>query len=556
MPQFSTPFLRHFLLLFGWLSLARSTQAQEWQWSVPVVGGKDKAGPARAFLWIPSTCKQVRGIVFAQHNMEEVSILESPQFRQEMSDLGFAEIWVSPAFNLQFNFQEGAGESLTRLLKDLAAESGYQEVAFAPLVPMGHSAAASAPYYVAAWAPERVLACVSVSGQWPYVRSNPFAPDIWGNRTIDYIPSLETMGEYEAAATWSAEGLRERQQHPLMPLSMLACPAEGHFATTAEKTAYLAFYIRKAAQYRLPKNTPKGKPPVLKPINPTRTGWLLGKWVPNQEPTVPAAPVGQYTGDPAQAFWCFDEEHVRATEKYQAQHRNQKAQLVSYVQDGRVPKQRNTHQQINLAFSPLANGVSFILRGTFLDSVGGGSPRLTTWAEQPVGTSIGHASGGGPVVINRICGPFQKLSADTFAFQMVRGLGANLRNYELWFTATHPGDAEYKPAVQQAQMIVPLRNTEGAAQHLAFPKPADLKAARAAKTTVVLAATSDAGLPVRYYVREGPAEVNGNVLHFTPLPPRSKLPLKVTVVAWQRGRTTEPKVQTAEPVEQTFYLLK
>ena len=85
-------------------------------------------------------------------------------------------------------------------------------------------AAASWPYYFAAWNPDRTLAAISVSGQWPFFRSPVFVPDIWGDRTIDFVPSLESMGEYEAAHTytWSDEGLRERQQHPLMPLSMLA----------------------------------------------------------------------------------------------------------------------------------------------------------------------------------------------------------------------------------------------------------------------------------------------------------------------------------------------
>ncbi|WP_460501748.1 hypothetical protein, partial [Hymenobacter agri] len=491
------------------LGAAYSGQAQEWQWSLPVAGGTHNAGPARAFLWVPPTCRQVRGIVFAQHNMEEISILENAHFRQEMSKLGFAEVWVSPAFNLQFNFTAGAGDILTKLLQDLATESGYRELAYAPLVPMGHSAAASAPYYVAAWAPERVLACLSVSGQWPYVRDKQFSPDIWGTRTIDYVPALETMGEYESAATWSTEGLKERQQHPLTPLSMLACPAEGHFATTEEKVAYLAFYIKKAVQYRLPKKMPRDRAPVLTPIDPTKTGWLQEKWVPNQVPTVAAAPVGQYVGDPAQAFWFFDEEHARATAAYQARHRQQLPQLVSYLVDGRPAAQRSTHQQVNLPFRPLADGITFVQRGTFLDTVAGGSPRLAQWTKLPVGTPIGHAQQAGPVVISRICGPFRQLSADTFRLHLERGLGANLRQYDLWLTATHPGDARYKPAVQQAQLVVPLRLTEGAAQHLTFPQLPDQKATQA---TIRLAATSDTGLPVQYYVRQGPAELVGNAL--------------------------------------------
>jgi hypothetical protein len=69
-----------------------------------------------------------------------------------------------------------------------------------------------------------------------------------------------------------------------------------------------------------------------------------------------------------------------------------------------------------------------------------------------------------------------------------------------------------------------------------------------------LKAVSDAGMPVYYYVLEGPAEIKGNRLFFTNIPPRSRYPVKVTVVAWQYGRRLEPQVQTAGPVTRTFYI--
>lgn len=153
-----------------------------------------------------------------------------------------------------FRFNENAGAYFNEMMNQLAEISGYEEIKYIPVIPIGHSAAASFPYYFAAWNPERTLAAISVSGQWPYILNN-FAPDIWTNEQhVDFIPLLETMGEYEAAATWSAEGLKQRQEHPNMALSMLSCPAEGHFATTEKKNEYLAFYIRKAMQYRYPKS--------------------------------------------------------------------------------------------------------------------------------------------------------------------------------------------------------------------------------------------------------------------------------------------------------------
>ena len=74
--------------------------------------------------------------------------------------------------------------------------------------------------------------------------------------------------------------------------------------------------------------------------------------------------------------------------------------------------------------------------------------------------------------------------------------------------------------------------------------------------SVKLSATSDAGVPVHYFIREGPAEIDGDGFKFTAIPSRAKFPVKVTVVAWQYGRSIEPKLQTAEPVERTFLMIK
>ena len=485
--------------------------------------------------------------------MEEIMILENPGFRKAMSELGFAEIWCAPSFDHLFRFNQGAGEVFNNMMKDLADESGYTELNDIPIVPIGHSAAASWPYYFAAWNPERTLAVISVSGQWPYFRNKDFAPDIWGEKNIDFVPSLETMGEYESAGSWSTEGLKERQQHPMMPLSMLACPGEGHFSSSDKKAEYIALYIRKAVQYRMSKDLPVKGSVRLRPIDPSKTGWLAEKWIPNQAPSVSSAPVDQFKGNPGQAFWFFDKELVRATEVYEAAYRGLKPQLVGYLQNGKMVPQSNTHLQVNLKFQPLEDGVTFILRGTFYDTVPGGSPRLPGWAGLPVGSPIGHVSGNIPVLIDRICGPFRKLGPDKFVLSFDRATEQNKPKVELVFAAKHPGDNVYKQAIQQASMMVPLRNTEGATQVITFPCVPDQNTK---SKSVILNATSNSGLPVYYYIRQGPAEVEGNKLRFTQIPPSSKSPIKVTVVAWQYGRSKDPKIQTADQVEQTFMIIK
>ncbi|HEY5345409.1 MAG TPA: hypothetical protein VIK62_03595, partial [Verrucomicrobiae bacterium] len=488
-------------ILFGLFLLAAILPARsvEWQWSVEVKSEKPENGPARAWLWIPPNCERVRGVVVAQHNMEEISILENPKFRAALAEMNFAEIWVAPFFDHEFRFNAGAGETFDSMVGALAEESGYAELNFAPVVPVGHSAAASWPYYFAAWNPGRTLAALSVSGQWPYFRDKNFAPDIWGGRSVDFVPCLETMGEYESANDWSREGLWERQQHPLMPLSMLANPAQGHFASSDAKVEYLTLYLKKCVQYRVPKNWDATAPPDLIPIDPTKSGWLVDKWRRDQKPTAPAAPVGEYTGNPKQSFWFFDEELAKATEKYEAAFRGLKPQLVGYIQDGKMVPQRDEHLQVDLKFEPQTDGVTFKLAGAFYDAVPSGSPRLPGWTGLPTNAPLGHARGG-EISIERICGPFEKISADTFAvrFQKETLQVTNARSYELVFAAKQSGDAEYKAAVQQAHMFVPVRNTQGAEQHLSFPEIPDQKIGT---KSVALAATSDANVKVYYFVR-------------------------------------------------------
>ncbi|MCS3798663.1 hypothetical protein [Niastella sp. OAS944] len=525
--------------------------AQIWQWSVPVKNARN--ANARAYLWVPPDCKSVRAVILAQNNMEEQSIIEHRVFREEMSRLSFAIIWVSPSFDHLFRFNEGAGETFNAFMNDLSAESGYTELNYAPVVAVGHSAAASWPYYFAAWAPQRTLCAISVSGQWPYFRHPTFAPDIWQkDQNIDGIPCLETMGEYEAAATWSTEGLKERNDHPHVPLSMLACPAEGHFSASEKKIKYIALYIKKAAQYRLPKNKPANTAPVLLPVDPANTGWLMDKWRLNEGPAAPPAPVKEYTGDAKQAFWFFDKEMVNATQAYQAAYRNKKAQLLGFIQNNKIVAQRNTHQQVDLAFQPLHDGITFKLTPAFLDTVPAAHARTAEWTGLPAGSPIAHANNG-HIVINRITGPFKKINDSTFQICFEKGLNDLAKGYQCWFAAEHAGDAGFKPAVQQAKMDIPVRNTEGRSQTINFPKIENVKQH---VRSLPLMATSSASVPVQYYVREGPAFIANDKLIFTKIPPQSKFPVKVTIVAWQYGCTAGPALRSAEPVEQSFYILK
>src|ERR1035437_1012426 len=125
--------MKYFLIVFFCLC-TQIGNAQEWQWMGvmdSIVSGETNDHP-QAFLWIPPNCKQVRGVVVGQHNMIEEGILENAKFRKTLSQLGFAEVWITPGYEATFDFNNNAGKYFDQLMQSLANISGYSELAFAP----------------------------------------------------------------------------------------------------------------------------------------------------------------------------------------------------------------------------------------------------------------------------------------------------------------------------------------------------------------------------------------------------------------------------------------
>lgn len=562
--------------------------APVYQWSAEIdpVGDTETKKKPRAYLWIPPNCQKVRGIVIGEHNMEEAPILEHPAFRRTLADLGFAEIYITPPMgSIHFRFDKGAGESLEKLLKELAQKSGYAELEQAPLIPIGHSAAASFCWDMAAWKPDRALAVISTSGQWPYFfepggETNIGKSPDWGGRTVDSVPGITTKGEYEVQGSlsegWYAGIGGETFKHRKMPFSQVVEPGGGHFEVSDNKVDLLSLYLRKAAQYRLPTDTEPGQPVKLREIDPTKgDGWYYEGWVLDTPPKNPAAPVVEFKGDKSRAYWAFDGEMAKVLEEFQGKWRNRQPLLLAYKQKNGLVEPRPDHFMVHLKFEPMEDGVTFKLDPAFWDKVPGdhntnpavnggkegtggwGNSLLEDKARKVVinpGDPIDHpADKEGLLKISPICGPVKQIDSNTFSVRFDRvGVDNPKRSGGLCFALTFPGDEKFKPMVQQAELKIPVPNTKGTAQSITFPSIPDQKASPS-MPPVQLAATASSGLPVYYYVREGPALVNDRgLLTFTPIPPKASYPIPVTVVAWQYGRSTPTEIQSAQPVEQTF----
>lgn len=525
-------------LFIIFLCITETAYSNVWQWSVPVrnvISSETNEAPV-AFLWIPEDCKEVKGVILAQHNMLEEGILENKTFRKSMSRLGFAEIWVSPAFDISFNFNENAPEILDGMMKDLAEQSGYSELISVPVIPIGHSALASYPWNFAAWNPERTLAVISLKGDAPQTNltgSGRPNPD-WGDRNIDGIPGLMIMGEYEWWEDRLKPGLGFVDKHPNSPITWFTDAGKGHFDYSEQLILFLCLYIEKAVEARLHVDSGLS----LKPVN-VEDGFLMPLWSKDASTKKPIALYSEFGSDKSQASWVISRSLGRKINAIYKRSSGKAPQYLGFSQKNQILPAQNNHAVYNLSFDPQEDGVTFNVSSFFTDS-----SRTNDIGQQRQSR----------ISIDKICGPVKKIDDTTFRISHYRiGLNNPKRSNEIWLLASSEGDKKHKSAVQQANLRFPLKNTAGREQKIKFNH---IENQHEGRQQLRLSASSDAGLKVDFYVKSGPAVVDSGLLRFTKIPPSAKFPVKVTVVAWQYGTSKRNKVQSALPVERSFYITK
>ena len=100
-------------ILFG----GRMTSvAAEWQWSVQISGivSNETNDHPQAFLWIPSDCVQAKGVMIGTHNMTEETLFENALFREKMSEIGLALIWITPGWDQKWDITAGSQRHLNK----------------------------------------------------------------------------------------------------------------------------------------------------------------------------------------------------------------------------------------------------------------------------------------------------------------------------------------------------------------------------------------------------------------------------------------------------------
>jgi hypothetical protein len=277
---------------------------------------------SNASLWIPPNCEYVRGVIIAHPMISGLASARPMRIaaaREGLATMVYGDI---PGDGKQ------AVARFDAMFEKFAAASGHPELKGAPMLLGGLSASVLSTRNVACAVPERVFGIVHAAGGNMHQM-----PD--DGRGMVQVPFLAQNGEFEwcgpegGGHSSGKAGIRaeygnqtqwvmireqmlrlwrNRYEHRM---SLVVVPNADHGAWDVGLTA---LFVRKAAQYRLPKEKRDGsKSAVCEPL-PVDKGWLTDADL--DHPRYPPAPYDSYKGDKNNAFWHLDEEMARAVYEY------------------------------------------------------------------------------------------------------------------------------------------------------------------------------------------------------------------------------------------------
>ncbi len=567
-----TIFAAHTCRVFGALLLVAGLTpcalGEVFQWKVNIDAGtvtkKEVTTPRTfdAYLWVPPGADRIRGVLIGGDTLFESAFVADANIRKACADEKLAIVQFIPSIDAIFNYHAPdfkGGEYLQNALDALAKQSGYTELAVAPWFPYGHSVSTMWACHISTWKPDRTFGFLSFKGG---VDSSE------NSSNYASIPAMAIKAEFEEfgpAGPLRRELNEDRttswtvMRETLLKLraaddNNLFCgllePGATHFRWADDAYGeYVAMFIRKCAQRRIPDWPIDAKEVKCLPIDP-KSGALSSSEVFSKDHPAAAA-YADFKGDPKSAFWHLDLELAKATDAFYAAHPlGKKPQFVTFAD----PKNGNLLKpgaDLRLSFASEWTGPdTFKVAVAYTDKVPSFYP--------PVAEPIGHSDA--PIKVYPYTGIFEQVGPFEFR-PKVNGRklkiekdkdGKTMINVRADLIAVTAGDDTYRHAEQMGRSKG-LASAKGKSQTITFEAPA--AEIKADSPPIKLNATSDSKLPVRYYIESGPAEMNGNVLTLTDVPARGES-FEIKVVAYQFGSEVEPKYSAADPVEHTITVRK
>jgi len=310
--------------------LRAEVDAKDWHHEVeiprPPRKGKPR-GPAIGNLWIPPKTKQLIGLVVAEKTLLEKRLATSPIIRKAAAQEGLGILYFEPGPNPFFPYGEH-GDCDRRFLKgldELARTSKRPEIRRVPWLTIGHSTGGIFCRNLAYWQPDRVLGVIHIkSGNMHHGIHYPGRDSLKGVPFIaingefeEYGPEGGIRKEYGRQTQWvmiRKQMLARRRQAPEHLMSLVVHAGGDHTNWSHDLSRLCAMFIRKACQYRMPKEPTGGSKPIACERIDVESGWLTDSDL--KDPEHQPAAHADYSGDKGLAFWHFDKEMARAIRNY------------------------------------------------------------------------------------------------------------------------------------------------------------------------------------------------------------------------------------------------
>ena len=176
----------------AWMRPAVEVGSEVFQYHTTAHGGKDST--VRSWLWVPATAEKVRGLIYAGDLMMESNFVVDPTIRKACEEQAIAILFSKPQLPLALKKDDKTGgETFAKALSELAEMSGYPEIATAPIMPLGHSAASPTVGLILRWNPDRCFGAVTYKGAHPI----PTAGPVESVRGIPNIHIQDYVDEYK-----------------------------------------------------------------------------------------------------------------------------------------------------------------------------------------------------------------------------------------------------------------------------------------------------------------------------------------------------------------------
>ena len=255
-------------------------------------GTMSKAGPAKAdvMVWTPPGAKRIRAMLIIPNNSDSKDFGQHPPLREALARHEAGIVYLR-SFQTGIEHVAEAPADPDRIFKvlDIVAEAaGIAEFRYAPWITFGKSSRGEFPFRMAWLFPKRTIASVSFHGETP-----TWPPLPWARLKDETILEVNANGETEWGGTWfnhvRPNLLNYRARTAWLPHQVVSWGV-GHGDYPDETSGrndptprmrraqvwdYLAMFIDKAIDLRVPKDTyPTAGPVELKQVDPS-TGYLI-----------------------------------------------------------------------------------------------------------------------------------------------------------------------------------------------------------------------------------------------------------------------------------------